>query len=136
MNNLHADPLQDDVATDEAKTGSSFGDLSTVGPAVTTTLVAGQKVLVTVSCEYLVAADGTTAFMSFAVSGASNLAATDPNGARIFSIKTGTNTGGAAFRQSLYTATNTGSHTFTAKYRSNGTDNMHFINRRIIIKKY
>jgi hypothetical protein len=136
MNELHADPLPAEIATDEAKTGGTYGDLTTVGPSVTKTLVAGQKALVSVNCNYNAATEGYIAYASFAVSGASTLAALDANGAFIWPIKVTTNGFGSSHRDTVYTATNSGSHTFTMKYRSDGTNNIHFTDRRIIVKPF
>ena len=137
MNELHADPLTQDVATNESRTSSTYGDLSTVGPAVTKSLVAGQKVLVYISAFIVSASDGKTGRMSFAVSGASTLSAIDANAARYFNVKVGTNAGDLVGQWTLYTATNTGSHTFTAKYKSDdGVTSFDFLDRRIIIKPF
>src|SRR5215207_2977762 len=115
FNNLHADPLPADVTPGQSTTSTSYVDLATAGPAVTETLVTGQKVLVIVSCR----ADNTTntatsaSNMSFAVSGASTLAAADVNAAEI----TGICGAGTTTRMTVFTATGTGSTTFTSKYR-------------------
>jgi hypothetical protein len=47
----------------------------------------------------------------------------------------GVNTAQMATRASVVAATATGSHTFTMKYKGDGTNSMHFIDRRIIVKK-
>lgn len=138
MNELHADPLQADVATDQATTSGSYTDLTTTGPSVTKTLVSGQKCLVIVQCELLTATDGNSGYMSFAVSGATTLAASDANGAHCYLVKAAgaTSAGGETDRATVFTASASGSHTFTAKYKSDGTGNLHFINRRIIVKPF
>jgi hypothetical protein len=134
FNNLFADPQQADVATDETRTSASYGDLATVGPSVTLNLVNNQKALVILASTNDTAIDQTHAYMSFAVSGATTLAATDANGAHYYSTKTGTGTFGTAFRITVFTATATGSHTFKCSYRSDGTGLMHWQDRRIIVK--
>src|SRR5262245_40910882 len=136
MNELHADPLSADVVTDETRVTASYGDLSTVGPSVTKTLVSGQKCIVTVSSWFLTAADGAQGYMSFAVSGATTLAASDANAAHYFAIKVGVNTAGMVTRQSVFTATASGSHTFVAKYKGDGTNTMHWVDRRIVVKPF
>jgi hypothetical protein len=136
FNNLFADPLQADVATNETRSSVSYGDLATVGPSVTLNLVNNQRCLVILACSNNTAIDGTDSYMSFAASGASTLVATDANGAYYYSVKTTTGTFGAAFRISVFQATATGPHTFTCKYRSDGTGLMHWFNRRIIVKPF
>lgn len=136
MNEITANPQMADVATDETRVTASYGDLSTVGPSLTKTLVSGQRVLVYVAFDGLVAADGAEGRMSFAVSGATTQAASDANSARYFSVKTGTNTAGQVSKESVFTASASGSHTFTAKYKGDGTNTMHFLQRRIIIKPF
>jgi hypothetical protein len=134
-NNLHADPLSADVTANEASAATTYGDLTTVGPFVTLNLVAGQKVVVLLSCYASTATDGIEQFMSFAVSGASSLAAADANAAHSFSIKVGTNTAQTPFRATVYTATSTGSHTFTAKYKTTAAT-PNWKDRRIIVKSF
>jgi hypothetical protein len=97
------------VATSQTGAGTAYGDLATVGPAVTVTT--GAKALVIVKCGYF-NSGGNQTFMSFAVSGATTLAAAD---ARAISIQSASqHHWGAAF---LLTALTPGSNTFTAKYR-------------------
>jgi hypothetical protein len=137
FNEVLTDPLQADVATDETRTSSTYGDLATVGPSVTKTLVAGQKVLVEVSVYIGCTTDSIDGLMSFAVSGASTLAAADANAADGRMAKTAVSADIQATRGTVYTAINAGSHTFTAKYKcSDNVSTMHFINRRIIIKPF
>lgn len=131
-NELHADPLQGDVATAQSTTSTTYTDLATSGPSVTKSLVAGQKVLVLISAQMSHSAGGgAAAAMSFAVSGASTLAAADTN--RCTSSSTSEIT---TSRSTVFTATATGSHTFTVKYRvvSSGTGT--FTDRRIIVKTF
>ena len=132
MNELHADPLQADVAASETTSSTTYTDLATVGPAVTKTLVAGQKVLVGVGCW---SNHTTTAHnrMSFAVSGASTLAAADANA--FGSQQAATNNDARGMYWTVYTATNSGSHTFTAKYKT-GSATATFLERRIVVKPF
>lgn len=134
FNNLHADPQSADVATGQSTTSTSYVDLTTAGPAVTETLVTGQKVLVTVSCRADNSAGTSTSAsnMSFAVSGASTLAAADANAAEI----TGICGAGTTTRVSLFTAQATGSTVFTAKYRVINTGTSTWWDRRITTKKF
>ena len=126
-----SDPISADVTTDETTTSTTYTDLATSGPAVTMTLVSGQTALVIVSCSVTSASSTVDCYMSFAVSGASTLAAADANAALATQI---VGSQQAAFRVTLFTATSTGSHTFTAKYRGGTTS--HFARRRIIVKKF
>jgi hypothetical protein len=135
MNELHADPLVNDVTTAESVTATTYQDVGSAGPALTKTLVSGQKVLVTVSARLdtpvAVAQEG---FVSFAVSGATTLAANDDNAARAVSNNS-TAVGNTVERTSVFTATAGGSHTFTMKYKvSGGTFLVRF--RRLVIKPF
>lgn len=132
MNAVTADPVQADVATAETTASASYVDLATVGPTVgPITLVNGQKCLVYVSAFMNNNTDGAHQFMSFAVSGASTLSANDTNAAAY--QRPGANSDMTPGRWSVFTATATGSHTFTAKYKTTaGTAN--YSTRRLIVK--
>jgi hypothetical protein len=103
------------VGTKQNTTSSSYTDLTTSGPAVT--LTTGTKALVIVSFEGTNRAANRSAWMSFAVSGATTVAATDTNALKI----TQSTLDWEPFRASsatLVTGLTAGSNTFTAKYRS------------------
>jgi hypothetical protein len=136
FNNLFADPLQADVATNQTTTNVAYVDLATVGPAVTLNMVNGQRAEVTVSAFCSNVDDGAISFMSFAVSGAWTLAANDTNAAKYLAIKTFTSTGQMVERTTIVAATATGSVTFTCKYKSDGTFLQHWDTRRIIVRTY
>ncbi len=70
---------------------------------------------------------GSSAFMSFAVSGASTVSAADADSCETLSPNSLQQS-----RMSLYTATATGTHTFTAKYKVVGSTTGEYFNRRII----
>jgi len=129
-NELHADPLTADVVTAETTTATTYGDLTTAGPAVTKTLVNGQKVLVIVSARMDNSA-ANESDMSFAVSGSTTLAASDDNAASIIGTSDGVHT-----RMTVFTAGASGSHTFTAKYRVTPAGTGTFRRRRIIVKPF
>jgi hypothetical protein len=135
FNELHADPLQADVAAAQSTTSTGYTDLSTAGPAQTKTLVNGQKVWVEVSGEIWGAGAGVeVGRMSFAVSGATTLAASDTNAA---SNRLTSNVISMCSRATVFTATASGSHTFTAKYRTtNAAVAANFESRRIVIKPF
>jgi hypothetical protein len=115
------------VATSQSTTSTSYTDLATAGPAVT--LTTGTKALVIISSKLKGSAAGATAFVGFAVSGSTTIAATDASAL-------GTDdTGSARPYQSSYVTKATltaGSNTFTLKYKSAGTSST-FENREITV---
>jgi len=135
FNNLFADPVTADVVTSENSTATTYGDLTTAGPAVTLSLVNGQTALVSVSALMTTVSSPLTGFMSFAVSGSTTLAAADANAA-IMQSSTGQNQNAQGTRETVFTATATGSHTFTAKYKVSAANTVAFQYRRIIVKKF
>ena len=103
------------VATAQATSSTSYTNLATTGPSVT--LTTGTKALVIVGCE--ANADGTArgTRMSFDISGATTLSASDKYA---FGNYIGSATGGAIAVGSsafLLTGLTAGSNTFTAKYK-------------------
>lgn len=125
------------MAASQSTSSTAYTDLATTGPFVTKQLVAGQKVLVYVSFFGSTATDANEQYMSFGLTGASGtISASDANAAHYFAVKTGINTGGQVGRWTVYTATNTGSHTFTAKYKTASGATPNFADRRIIIKSF
>ncbi len=126
---------QDHIDTTETigSTGS-YVDLTTVGPSVT--LTTGTRVRVTISCDVKMTTSftGNTAFMSFAVSGASTLAADEAravwiNGHSGFD----TNFNIPLERTFVIEGLTAGSNTFTAKFKKDG-QNWSFGNRRIMVE--
>jgi len=117
------------VATRESTTSTSYTDLTTAGPAVTVTT--GTKALVIVSA-FMESPSSAYAYMSFAVSGATTIAASDNYAFR--GRVDGDNNQGLkinASRATVVTLT-AGSNTFTAKYKvQSGTG--YFSNREIIV---
>lgn len=103
------------VETAQGTASTSYVDLTTPGPAVTVTT--GTKAFVHLSAE--IDALGIFAYMSFAVSGVSTVAADDARSLEFahhssggFVVRLGT---------SIYLSGLTaGSNTFTAKYRASG----------------
>jgi hypothetical protein len=108
-------PRSATVATSEGTTGTSFGNLTTTGPAITT--LTGTKALVRLNgfLQSNTAADG--AAIGFAISGATTVAASDANSlAKIFS-----NTANTYTRQGIeiyVTGLTAGSNVFTMKYKA------------------
>lgn len=97
------------VATSQTTTSTTYADLSTTGPAVT--ILTGTSALVTVGGNLVPSGAGTFAIMSFAVSGASTVAAADATAAATETDNLNIS------KQSLITGLTAGANTFTAKYR-------------------
>lgn len=118
------------VATSQTTASTSYVDLGTVGPAVTVTIGANGLALATV---YALTSNDTinsANIMSFAVSGATTVAAAD-NFAFIMRAHTAAQSS-AASATFLVTGLTAGSNTFTAKYDVNaGTGT--WLNRRISV---
>lgn len=117
------------VSTSETTTSTSYAALTTAGPAVTVTT--GPRAMVFVHGD--VSNSGTgSARMSYAVSGATAIAASDIKGISHAGVAS---VGVLASSAVLETALTPGSNTFTAQYRvsaSTGT----FGNRRITVLPY
>jgi hypothetical protein len=97
------------VATSETETSTSYDDLATVGPAVTVTT--GTRVLVTFGALFYNSGANLT-WLSFAVSGATTLAAADAR-----AISHASTSGFYLSRTMELTALTAGSNTFTLKYK-------------------
>lgn len=116
------------VDTDQSTTSTSYTDLATSGPAVT--VVTGTTALVIVYANTYNGTLDKYNLMSFAVSGATTLAASDD---RAGTIRTRTVTDGVDLVGIIYYATLTaGSNTFTAKYKTDG-GTANFRRRRIVV---
>ncbi len=120
-----------EVTSNESTTSSSYTDLSTPGPAVT--LTTGTKALVIVTCFMQQnSSSGAYGFMSFAVSGASSVSATDTKAVynrMVYSPDDGMR----ASAVTLLTGLTAGSNTFTAKYKASGAGTPSFNNRSIVV---
>lgn len=101
------------VATSQTTTSGVYTDLATVGPSVTITT--GTKALVIVGAKMFNAQAGGTTFMSYAVSGATTIAAGDSTSFNR-QQSSGTNEYIRATASYLVTTLNAGSNVFTAKY--------------------
>jgi hypothetical protein len=114
------------VADNEAIASLTYTDLPTAGPAVTITT--GTKALVIVTA-YLENDGAGQAFMGYAVSGATTIAATDTTA--LVKYGSGNYRMSAVSRLSSLTA---GSNTFTAKYRrTTGATYGYYTNRDICV---
>jgi hypothetical protein len=101
----------------QTTTSTTYTDLSTVGPAVTLNTLTTALVSVGAYFSNNTSTDG--ALMSFAVSGATTLAAND-NYRAGWDVVAGAANIGVFSQMSFVTGLTAGSNTFTAKYRANG----------------
>lgn len=117
------------VATSQSTTSTGYTDLATAGPAVT--LTTGANALVTVTAAISNATGADNAYMGFAVSAGTTVAAADASSLQ--SLGMASLVGVQASATFGITGLNAGSNTFTAKYRCNaGTGE--FANRTIIVQ--
>lgn len=119
-----------DVAAAEGTISATFTDLATPGPAVTLDIGASGKALVIVSAREV--STTSTPVMSYAISGATTVAADDADSLAI-TVTGGASLLGAASRLSLASGLNPGSTTFTAKYRRVGATTITFDQRNITV---
>ena len=109
-----------DVGANESTTSTSYTDLTTAGPAVT--LTTGTKALVIVTSLIYGTATNAFSYCSYAVSGASTVAAADSTAIQWRQSSGANGTRVRASSASIVTLT-AGSNTFTAKYRSDFSGN-------------
>lgn len=117
------------VLTSEATASTSYTDLTTAGPAVT--VDTGTSAIVILSASFNNSIANSWAFMSYAVSGATTIAASDDFGAGQKQDVAG-NSSQVSF---VHTVTNLtpGSNTFTAKYKAITSGNATFARRHITV---
>jgi len=118
------------VATAQNTTSTTYTDLTTAGPAVTVTT--GTKALVIVSCLMSTGDTNVVSYMSYAVSGATTIAASDTVALQLKQNNSGSYIGIRASAASVATLT-AGSNTFTAKYRLSADTDDSFSNRSIFV---
>jgi len=118
------------VDTSQTSTSTSYTDLATSGPTATATT--GTQALVIVGARIQVAALTQTVFMSFAVSGATTVAANDIYAIQATSPGGEFESGKQMSYASVITGLTAGSNTFTAKYRVSGSTGT-WLNRQIIV---
>lgn len=109
-------PISGLVTTSETTLSTSYADLTTAGPTIA--IRTGTSALVTVSSTINTQAATRGGSMSFAVSGATTIAAGDDN--CIFAYSAGTDVFVAASRTFLLTGLTAGVNTFTSKYKVQG----------------
>jgi len=114
------------ITTAQSISSSTYGDLATAGPSVT--LTTGTKALVIIGA-FCQAASGWWADMSYAVSGATTIAANTQWKVRVFD-----SSGDQQSFASTQVSLTAGSNTFTAKYSDSSNGNgATFSNRYIIV---
>lgn len=116
------------IATSESTTNTSFTALSTAGPSVT--LTTGTMALVIVTARCLNDTAGGFCHMSWQVSGASSIAASDATAFTYESSSAGDQMRASAVH--LTAGLTAGSNTFTAQYRVN-TGTGTWSNRALIV---
>ena len=117
------------VATIQNTTSTTYTDLATVGPSVT--VDTGTEAIVIVSAFIDCQAANRDTYMSFAVSGATTISASDSYAARCIGITVRATE--RVTRVNLLTGLTAGSNTFVAKYRSATGGNVQFDNRDLIV---
>lgn len=124
--------LSDTVTTSETTTSTSYTDLATVGPTITTTT--GDKALLLYAAQQANNANTGASAVSWQVSGASTVAADDDNSLNIDqapSVAANQDMRAADVRR--LTGLNSGSNTVTLKYRSITTGTSTFRRRHLIL---
>lgn len=115
------------VETSQTRTATAYGDLTTVGPAVT--LATNTEALVFIGSQNQNDTAGQHSITSYAVSGDTTIAANDN---KMFDFESSAaNQRRGSGRMSKETALTPGSNTFTAKYRVTGGTGT-FLRRRIL----
>jgi hypothetical protein len=121
------------VGTDESTATTTYVDLTTLGPAVTVT--SGTKALVTIGGGASNNTIGLASRIAAAVSGATTIAAADADSFLIESGNVSDHFQGTWTY--ITTALNSGSNTFTAKYRTSaGGGVSNFDNRLITVTPF
>lgn len=123
-------PKSATVNTSQDRSSTAYGDLATVGPEVT--LQTGTKALVTISAAAQ-SSFNNYMYISFAVSGASTIAATDDFSSWFREYSAGGGTGGSISRTVLITTLTAGSNTFTMKYRGSAGNAVSYQYRSITV---
>lgn len=114
------------VGTSQSTTSTTYTDLATVGPSITITMDA--FVIIRISADLSSNNSSAEAFMSFAVSGATTVAASTTRAVGIVGTRNRKMTAYVALDG---TTINSGVNTFTAKYRSNTAGTATFSDREI-----
>lgn len=121
------------ATTNNCGNTASYIDLATVGPSVTITT--GTTAIISISTTVQESVNDTTqAWMSFAVSGASTIPASDTNSITC-SMTSISGVFGSISRTMKITGLTAGSNTFTAKYKATclGSGVIQFSNRDLVV---
>ena len=119
------------VATNESTGSTSYVDLTTTTDSVTVTISSSGMALVLVYAALSNANNGGQSFMSYAVSGATTVAASDASSINV-QVVTGAGNAGSFGNMFLHTGLTPGSNTFKLKYRC-VTGTAYFATRRITV---
>lgn len=118
-----------EVLTAETTTSTAYTDIATAGPAVT--LTTGTRALIIITGQGETNTADSQSYISYAVSGASTVAASDDNCLVFTSATTADPYRASSIRHQTLTA---GSNTITLKYRSsNGAVTATFRRRQVIV---
>jgi hypothetical protein len=129
------------VNAQESRASSTFGDLVTSGPTLSDVLVGNSgRALVMVSC-YIYASTGANpgqspiGWMSWAISGATSVAASQPQAAQLGGFDFDDRVGfiGTPAVVRLVTGLNAGLHTFQAKYATSASTTCEFGQRNLTV---
>lgn len=128
--NIRSTLVSATVSTSESTASTTFTDLATVGPAVTTTVGTSGLILVILTSHVAVDTAGGFATMGVAVSGATTVATNEAYAVtyQAYAINAA-HQGSAVFPLVV----NPGSNTFTAKYHSTGGATATFAARSITV---
>jgi hypothetical protein len=121
----------DFISTTQTTSSTSYTDLGTFGPTVT--LTTGPKAIVSIAASMSMASDNAAGLLSFAVSGATTIAASD-NWAAVSDGVTNGNFNRIGVTH-LVAGLNPGGNTFTMKYRA-GSAATTFQLREIVVQAY
>ena len=117
------------VATSQTTTSATYTDLATAGPAVTVTT--GTKAFVITSARISGSALGFDSYQSYAVSGATTVAASDTVAVMHGAFRINTSLRASAGQ--MITGLTAGSNTFTCKYRVDSSSTGTFLDRNITV---
>lgn len=116
------------VLTSESTTSNTYVALATAQAVTVTT---GTQAIVVMSAQSAQATPGNTSNMSYAVSGASTVAAAD-DWSTVWQTTT-SNYFGAFSRVNYHTGLTAGSNTFTAQFKTSGGTSANFRNRQLFV---
>lgn len=112
---LNLGSVYSEIITSESRTNTAFGDLATLGPEVTVTVPASGKIFISFGANMIVGTSGNSSRMTYELSGANTVAASDSVALRaVHSATTGT----SCYVTGILSGLNPGVTTVTMKYRS------------------